>query len=78
MFSEETTIEVLLSKARMAESVMEVHTKSKSCKLVLNELPGPLCAILDSEYWKCYSVLASLHHVPFMSRASLSAPQTDP
>lgn len=45
MFSEETAIEVPLSKARMAESVMQVHTKSKSCKLVLNELPGPHCAM---------------------------------
>lgn len=41
MFSEETAIKVPLSKARMAESGMQVHIKSKSCKLALNELPGP-------------------------------------
>lgn len=45
MFSEVTRSKVTLSKPRMAESVMQVRIKAKSCKLVLNELPGPHCAM---------------------------------
>lgn len=45
MFSEERTIKVPFSKAKMAEPVVQVHTNSKSYKLVLNELPGPHCAM---------------------------------